>query len=572
MKSMKKVLYAIVLSVIAFLPLLVSHSMAYEEDYPDGTHDSAFNGTKTEIIGDMRYYYNPEKQTATFCEYLGDETEVTIPETIVVSGGAVTCEVIAVDYYSPLHYERPETNVSTYNLPKTIAYIDNYAFEFDKNVQNFYVNEENLFFKDKDGVIYSKDGKRIIKFPSGRTGEYHLEESTEIIEEYAFVNMQLSKIICNSNLKEIRSASIQSINSHSIIGDTTNTFEIVLNEGLTHIACFGIMANMKNIYIPSSVKYIAYCDTKDYLYEYYMDDVKMAMPGFFIGSSSYLENIIVNENNPYWSSYDGMLFNKDKTILYYCPLGKNNVIIPDFTKSIESYAIRLINNSDVYVPTSIVSIGEVNFNRRVISESAFKNTIVCYKNSTAYNYAIANNLPYRLLDDSANDLDEDNSDDSNSNSSSSANIKPSVNISTSNTWSQTDGKWQYVKPNGQYAKNEWLFIKDKWYYFGNDTNMVTEWKIINGEWYYLDSVNGDMKIGWHFWRNQWYYLNPNGDMAVGWKKVDGKWYFLDSNGNMVTGWKLIDGKWYYMTGNGDCLLNTVTPDGYTVDENGAWIK
>ena len=47
---------------------------------------------------------------------------------------------------------------------------------------------------------------------------------------------------------------------------------------------------------------------------------------------------------------------------------------------------------------------------------------------------------------------------------------------------------------------------------------------------------------------------------------------------MATGWLLINGLWYYFEtrGNvpgrpqGSLYMNTVTPDGYIVDANGAW--
>jgi len=41
-----------------------------------------------------------------------------------------------------------------------------------------------------------------------------------------------------------------------------------------------------------------------------------------------LEGIYVSENNPNYSSQDGMLFNKDKTSLLFCPQAKKYVLIP----------------------------------------------------------------------------------------------------------------------------------------------------------------------------------------------------------------------------------------------------
>lgn len=59
---------------------------------------------------------------------------------------------------------------------------------------------------------------------------------------------------------------------------------------------------------------------------------------------------------------------------------------------------------------------------------------------------------------------------------------------------------------------------------------------------------------------------------------NGQWKYQNDDGSyFVNGWQWIDGNGdgiaesYYFDGNGCCLMNTMTPDGYCVDENGAWI-
>lgn len=59
------------------------------------------------------------------------------------------------------------------------------------------------------------------------------------------------------------------------------------------------------------------------------------------------------------------------------------------------------------------------------------------------------------------------------------------------------------------------------------------------------------------------------------------WFYFDENGNKLTGWqKLKDTsgiyRWYYLSQKpgvlqGACYINSKTPDGYKVDENGAWM-
>lgn len=165
---------------------------------------------------------------------------------------------------------------------------------------------------------------------------------------------------------------------------------------------------------------------------------------------------------------------------------------------------------------------------------------------------------------------------SGSSSSSSASSTVSTTTTAATTWvKNAAGGWRLKLANGTYPVNQWLMVDSKWYFFDGDTNMAEGWRQISGKWYYLNPSEGNMAEGWKMISGKWYYLNPSeGNMAEGWKMVDGKWYYLNpSDGDMATGWKLVDGKWYYLDPtNGDCWLNTTTPDGFKVDENGAWIQ
>ncbi len=84
---------------------------------------------------------------------------------------------------------------------------------------------------------------------------------------------------------------------------------------------------------------------------------------------------------------------------------------------------------------------------------------------------------------------------------------------------------------------------------------------------------------WHYassetFRNTWgYIVNPYA--KEGQHTAD--WFWFDRQGNMLTGWQFINGKWYYLNPSKDgtlgaCQLGGVTPDGWTVDESGAWIE
>ena len=118
-------------------------------------------------------------------------------------------------------------------------------------------------------------------------------------------------------------------------------------------------------------------------------------------------------------------------------------------------------------------------------------------------------------------------------------------------WEQDDKGWRFKKKDGTYPNEEWAKVNGTWYYFDQTGYMTTGWKQLNGAWYYLAA---------------------SGAMQTDWVWEDGTWYFMNQDGSMAVGWVYVNDSWYYLNQSGECLLNTVTPDGFKVDETGAWVK
>lgn len=110
-----------------------------------------------------------------------------------------------------------------------------------------------------------------------------------------------------------------------------------------------------------------------------------------------------------------------------------------------------------------------------------------------------------------------------------------------------------------------------------------EWVLGANGWWYKNSSNSYPINTWSYLAygnaNDWYRFDKDGYMITGWfTDTDGRIYYLNpvSNGflgAMQTGWQLIDGYWYYFNTEsngykGMLLVNTVTPDGYHVNELG----
>ena len=67
-------------------------------------------------------------------------------------------------------------------------------------------------------------------------------------------------------------------------------------------------------------------------------------------------------------------------------------------------------------------------------------------------------------------------------------------------------------------------------------------------------------------------------LAGSWVQQNGSWVYLNDAGQIQTGWAWIDGNQdgiaesYYFDLNGCLATGTTTPDGYTVNSDGAWVQ
>lgn len=77
-----------------------------------------------------------------------------------------------------------------------------------------------------------------------------------------------------------------------------------------------------------------------------------------VGGCHSLTSIDVDENNPYFSSYEGALFNKDKTKLLICPPGKTgNYAIPSGVTEIGQWAFCTCDSlTNIDIPNTVIKI------------------------------------------------------------------------------------------------------------------------------------------------------------------------------------------------------------------------
>ena len=78
------------------------------------------------------------------------------------------------------------------NLPKSVTELNLGVFDGCVNISNIFVDKDNEYYQDIEGVVYSKDGTVLLFFPKGRkteSGEYDIPDTVTTISDGAFKGM-----------------------------------------------------------------------------------------------------------------------------------------------------------------------------------------------------------------------------------------------------------------------------------------------------------------------------------------------------------------------------------------------
>ena len=177
------------------------------------------------------------------------------------------------------------------------------------SLSQFEVVEENTVYSSLDGVLYNKNKTVIVNYPSGKTGaSFSIPNTVLAIAESAFQGSSLSSII--------------------------------LPESLTSIGVWGIgdCPNLSSMVIPPNVT-----------------DISSSAFNLCTG----LTRFDVAEANTAYSSSDGILYNKDKTVIVRYPPNKTNTSfsIPASVTDVYGYAFRdCLHLSSLFVSGNVSTI------------------------------------------------------------------------------------------------------------------------------------------------------------------------------------------------------------------------
>lgn len=185
------------------------------------------DGRKVTVLGNSTFQY---------CTQASDIESVTLPDSLT------TIEKNAFYNCEKLKSVTIPQNVSSIGLA---AFVEGLS---ESSLTEIKVDPENPYFSEKDGVVFSKDGTKLIVFPSGRSGDYQIPDGTVSVGDYAFYYcVNVSSITVPGSVRSL---------GEGAFGNCSSLTKAVLNEGLEEIGeyAFQSSSGIRDIIIPASVK------------------------------------------------------------------------------------------------------------------------------------------------------------------------------------------------------------------------------------------------------------------------------------------------------------------------------
>lgn len=204
-------------------------------------------------------------------------------------------------------------SVTSVTIPKSLESMDGNVFSFCMKLKEIKVSKNNQYFSSKNGILYDKKKKVLLQCPREMEGDIIIPKTVVKIGDEAFWNCYY---LTSISIPE----SVTSIGKYA----------------------FHFCLRLLNATIPKNVKSIGV--------------------GAFAGEAS-MSDIQVSEDNKYFTSENGILYDKKKKVLIQCPRAKSGEIkIPESVTNIGEEAFEYCQNvTSIIIPESVTNIGRVAF-------------------------------------------------------------------------------------------------------------------------------------------------------------------------------------------------------------------
>lgn len=287
-------------------------------------------------------------------------------------------------------------NAETIELPSSLNNFSAISGHLTlQRLKSILVSGKNKEYKSVDGVLYSKDGKELIYYPYGkRTTEFIVPDT---VINVSMENNYLKKITLGAKVTELR----LKLPALLTINVSTKNIKFISQDGVL----FSKDKRELIMYPKSKGKKYAIPDgtTKimdDAFYSSNIEKVTLPEGLIFIGDQSFantkiktitfpkslfiyqkdsfrdsdITHIYVHKENGVLASQDGIVYNKEKTLLLFWPQARfeENLVFPDTLTLLDLSMIKTIEKSNtITIPralTSILNTANNQFNKVYLSK------------------------------------------------------------------------------------------------------------------------------------------------------------------------------------------------------------
>ncbi len=308
-------------------------------------------------------------------------------EMVIEGDGALT------DITVNTPWSESRDTITALTVGSGVTDIDNIAFSFCKNLTAINVDAANENYTSIGGILYTKDGKTVVGYPSGKTDtSYDIPEGTVTVESYAFRGCEnlisvtlpdsvtaignyafwgcegIEDITLGKSVSEIGAWTFAYCGSlTAIFVDTdnenyTSVDGVLYSKDMTALISYPANKAGDSYSIPEGVTRIT-----NYAFAGCTDLVSVTIPATVkvVGNCVFddctkLTSINVANGNKRYIALDGVLYNSDMTTLLYYPAGRSDTefTVPETVTSVGRYAFSDCDNLvTVNISTNVTSIG-----------------------------------------------------------------------------------------------------------------------------------------------------------------------------------------------------------------------
>jgi len=251
------------------------------------------------------------------------------------------------------------TSLTNVTIPNSVTSIGSYAFSDCTSLSAITVDASNSFYSSVEGVLFDKSQTTLIECPGGKAGSYTIPNSVTNIGTRAFFG-------CTSLASVTIPNSVTSIGELAFSGCTSLT-NVTIPNSVTSIGdqAFDSCTSLASVTIPNSVTSIG-----SYAFSRCTSLRNVTIPNSVtsigdqaFGSCTSLTAFAVDATNSFYSSLDGVLFNKSQTTLIQYPGGRvGSYMIPDSVTNIGGWAFLWCTSlTIVTISNSVTNIGQAAF-------------------------------------------------------------------------------------------------------------------------------------------------------------------------------------------------------------------